>query len=118
MKRPLRSVMKVLLAVGTTVGAMNTFAASDLDRCNDPRVDRTACLREAAAAQDAKSRGKLNSTGGYDENALARCQSQPAGTARDACEKRVLGTGDTQVRGSVEGGGTIRRNEMQVPASK
>ncbi len=81
------------------------------------RVDRTACLREAAAAQDAKQRGKLNSPGGYDENALKRCNRQPEGAARDACVKRVTGAGTTHVTGSVKGGGKLRTTEMPVPAS-
>lgn len=89
-------------------------ALAQAGNCEDPRIDRTACYREAAAAQEAKRQGLLNSPGGYDENALKRCQRQPAGNARTACEKRVLGTGNTTVRGSVEGGGKIRRNEMPV----
>jgi hypothetical protein len=74
--------------------------------------------REDAAAAQAKSQGQLNTKGEeqYQQNALARCQRQPAGTAREACEKRVLGTGDTTARGSVEGGGKLRTNTMQVPA--
>jgi hypothetical protein len=72
-------------------------AATDsaLEKCSDPRVDRTACLREAAAAQEAQ--GQLTSAGGYDENALARCQRQPV-VAREACVKRVQGTGNTTIR--------------------
>lgn len=76
--------------------------------------------REAAAAAQAKSQGQLNTKGDeqYQKNALARCQRQPAGTAREACEKRVLGEGDTTVRGSVESGGKLRSNTMQVPAQE
>jgi len=76
--------------------------------------------REAAAAAQAKRQGKLPTKGDeqYQKNALARCERQPAGTAREACEKRVLGTGDTTTRGSVEGGGKVRTNTMQVPATE
>lgn len=73
---------------------------------------------EAAAAAQAKRQGQLSTKGEeqYQQNALARCQRQPAGTAREACEKRVLDSGDTTTRGSVEGGGKLRSNTMQVPA--
>ncbi|MDM0001859.1 hypothetical protein QTI24_24840 [Variovorax sp. J22P240] len=74
--------------------------------------------REAGAAAEAKRQGQLTTKGDeqYQKNALARCQRQPAGTAREACEKRVMGTGETTTRGSVEGGGKLRSNTMQVPA--
>lgn len=119
MKNPFRSTVGVLLAISAVVGSASALAAtsdSALERCSDPRVDRTACLREAAAAQEAKRQGQLKSTGGYQENALARCQRQPP-EARAACEKRVLGTGNTTIKGSVKGGGKIRRNESPVPPS-
>ena len=76
--------------------------------------------REAAAAAQAKAQGQLDTQGEaqYRQNALARCQRQPAGTARDACEKRVLGEGDTATRGSVESGGKLRSNTMQLPATE
>lgn len=93
--------------------AASAFAQATVT-CEDPRVDRTACYREAAAAQEAKRQGRLNSPGGYDENALRRCQHHPAGHARTACEKRVMGAGNTTVSGSVHGGGKMRRNEMPV----
>ena len=75
--------------------------------------------REAAAAAQAKNQGKLSTQGEeqYRQNALARCERQPAGTAREACIKRVTEEGDTSVRGSVQGGGQIRSNTMQVPAN-
>ena len=76
--------------------------------------------REAAAAAQAKRQGKLPTKGDeqYRKNALARCERQPAGTARDACVKRVTGAGDTTARGSVEGGGKLRTNTMEVPATE
>jgi len=120
MDKPFRSTVRAVLAVAALAGSVNaSIAATDsaLERCSDPRVDRTACLREAAAAQDAKQRGKLNSPGGYDENALKRCNRQPEGAARDACVKRVTGAGTTHVTGSVKGGGKLRTTEMPVPAS-
>ncbi|MBB3178620.1 hypothetical protein [Variovorax sp. Sphag1AA] len=73
--------------------------------------------REAAAAAQAKRQGKLPTQGDeqYQKNALKRCERQPEGTARDACVKRVTGAGDTTTRGSVQGGGQVRTNTMQVP---
>ncbi|WP_143044824.1 hypothetical protein [Variovorax sp. YR216] len=108
---------RALVAGGAVMVAASAFAQATVT-CEDPRVDRTACYREAAAAQEAKRQGRLNSPGGYDENALRRCQHQPAGHARTACEKRVTGAGNTKVHGSVQGGGKIRRNEMPVEPKK
>ncbi|MDM0002334.1 hypothetical protein QTI24_27285 [Variovorax sp. J22P240] len=118
MDKRFRSAVRTLLAAVSLAGLVSaSVAATDsaLEKCSDPRVDRTACLREAAAAQEAKRQGQLTSTGGYDENALARCQRQPV-EAREACVKRVQGTGNTTIRGSVLGGGKIRRTETPVPA--
>jgi hypothetical protein len=49
----------------------------------------------------------------YMQNALERCQRQPA-DARGACEDRVRGTGQTTIEGSVMGGGLLR--ETVTPA--
>lgn len=116
MKPFLRSTTSALLAAGALIGAGTALAQSNAPNCDDPRVDRTACYREAAAAQEAKRQGQLKSPGGYEQNALARCQRQPE-SARAACEKRVLGTGNTTISGSVQGGGKIRRTEVPVPAN-
>ncbi len=115
MKSILRSTLSALLAGGAMMGAATASAQAGAPNCEDPRVDRTACYREAAAAQEAKRQGRLNSPGGYEQNALARCQRQPA-SARAACEKRVRGSGTTTVSGSVQGGGKLRRTEVPVPA--
>lgn len=117
-----RPILTAVLALGAWACAGSALAAQPdttaaTTKCNDPRVDRTACFREAAAAQEAQRQGTLTSTGGYDQNALKRCQRQPE-SARAACEQRVLGTGNTEVRGSVQGGGKIRRTETPVPAPK
>lgn len=121
MKSHICFMVKTSLLIGAVVvSSAHSLAAttdSALEKCSDPRVDRTACLREAAAAQDAKQRGTLNSPGGYDENALKRCNRQPEGAARDACVKRVTGAGTTNVTGSVKGGGKLRTTEVPVPAT-
>jgi len=112
-KTILHIASRALVAGGTAMLAASAFAQATVT-CEDPRVDRTACYREAAAAQEAKRQGRLNSPGGYEENALKRCQSHPPGKARTACEKRVTGAGNTTVTGSVKGGGKMRRNEMPM----
>lgn len=119
LSRPILYAMLVAgtLAMSGGAPAQQTDATAATVKCNDPRVDRTACFREAAAAQEAKRQGTLNSPGGYEENALRRCLRQPE-SARAACEQRVRGTGNTQVRGSVAGGGKIRITETPVPAPK
>lgn len=78
--------------------------------------DRAACLRDAAAARDAARRGQLETTqGGYDRNALARCEALPV-EERDACARRVRGEGVTQ--GSVGEGGIIREyREYTLPSA-
>ena len=116
MEKRFRSTVRTLVAVVSRAGLVNaSVAATDsaLEKCSDPRVDRTA-FREAAAAQEAERRGKLTSVGGYDET-RSRCQRQPV-EAREACVKRVQGTDNTTIRGSVQGGGMIRRTETPVPA--
>ncbi|MGJ7507872.1 hypothetical protein [Variovorax sp. GT1P44] len=115
MKKTLGLCLNAMLIVSAVVGAANAWSADDAASCNDPRVDRAACMREAGAARQAKQQGNLTSTGGYEENALARCQRQPA-DARAACEERVRGTGNSEIRGSVPGGGKIRSTETPVPA--
>ena len=101
-----------LAACGALFAAGAAFAAAP--NCEAPNVDRTACYREAAAAQAMERQGLPKSTANYEQNALARCQRQPAGDARTACEQRVTGAGNTSVRGSVAGGGKIRTTEMPV----
>lgn len=109
-------LMAGALAAGSAL-AQQPDSTAATTKCNDPRVDRASCFREAAAAQEAKRQGTLNSPGGYEQNALKRCRRQPE-SARAACEQRVRGTGNTQVRGSVAGGGKIRTTETPVPAPK
>lgn len=107
-------LMSAAMLAGSALLSSGVWAQAS--NCEDPRVDRVACYREAAAAQEMKRQGLPESRGGYSENALRRCQRHPEGKARAACEKRVLGKGNTEVRGSVKGGGKLRRNEMPVPA--
>lgn len=78
--------------------------------------DRTACLREAAAAFDAARRAQLDAgTGGseHERNAARRCEMLPQAD-RAACQARIGGQG-TQ-RGSVAEGGIYREyREIVIP---
>lgn len=80
--------------------------------------DRSACLREAAAARDAARRCRLAdecTPAQYLENALKRCQRLPEADRAD-CEARVRGEGVQ--RGSVEAGGIYRElRSLQPPRS-
>jgi len=86
--------------------------------CDGVQQDRQACIREAGAAAQAAQRNNLTSASPdvYRQNALARCDKQPAAD-RMACEQRVLGTGNTTIDGSVMGGGAIRETVTPVPVS-
>ena len=77
------------------------------------------CLYEAQSVYNEARSGKLH---GDDPatlaaNALRRCQVQPAGPDRDACEKLVRGEGTTS--GSVDAGGVLKElvtvTEMPAP---
>ena len=84
--------------------------------CDGVQQDRAACLREAGAAQqEARRDGLTSAPGGYDQNALARCQLQPPADRAD-CEARIRGTGQTSTGGSVMGGGVIRETVTPIPA--
>lgn len=81
-----------------------------------PSVDRTACLREAAAARNEARRGVLNGAApSYEQNAQARCDALPA-EERDACIRRVRNEGVT--KGSVTEGGVYREyKELDLPSA-
>lgn len=81
-----------------------------------PGQDRTACLRDAAAARDEARRGVLNGIGqDYEQNAVARCAALPP-EERDSCVRRVRGEGTTD--GSVGGGGIYREyREYTLPGA-
>lgn len=85
------------------------------------RVDpdsRQACLREAGAARQESLRGTLGNGASADEaqwqqNALSRCTVHTDPVDRSACERMVLGKGESA--GSVEGGGVIRQITTTLP---
>lgn len=85
----------------------------ELQACMSGRTqqDRDACLQEARNAHAAKQRGKLETRGNLEANALARCEPL-SGEDKAACQARVMGYGSTS--GSVEGGGILREVETVV----
>jgi hypothetical protein len=129
MKQKLRSLCLSLAAASAFAGlpalslAQNAAPGSDARvrqeraKCDGKQQDRAACLREAGAAQQEARRDGLNTVGapGQEQNALARCQLQPAADRAD-CEARMKGTGQTSSEGSVMGGGVIRETVTPVPA--
>ena len=81
--------------------------------CGHIQQDRAACVREAGAARQAAAQGQLTAAPDYLQNALARCGRQPQ-MERSACEARVRGTGQTNIEGSVLGGGVIRETVTPI----
>jgi|UPI0004856D87 hypothetical protein len=118
MSHALRSCLAALLAAGSLAGASSAFAQTYSGSlvCDGVQQNREACLRERGAAQQEARRGGLTNpdTATLQANALARCNRQPP-EDRAACESRVMGTGQTNVTGSVLGGGVIRTTVVPVP---
>ncbi len=119
---PSRRTMPRLLAVlvlgaSAAIASAQGSVAADKARCDGVQQDKAACQREAGAARQEAQRGGLTSASGatYDQNALARCQSQPAADRAD-CEARVRGSGTSSTQGSVMGGGVIRETVTPIPA--
>ncbi|MFC7514657.1 hypothetical protein ACFQUU_06545 [Herbaspirillum sp. GCM10030257] len=68
--------------------------------------ERTACLREAAAARNEALNGQLSDAQEtYERNALARCNALPV-SDQEMCKRRTRGEG--VVSGSVSEGGVYR----------
>lgn len=118
LRRVLRALRRAAPA-GLLAGAATALAAPDRpeveeryrqERADCERLeagqDRTACLREAAAARAQALQGALDDGApDYRENSLARCRMLQGEDRRD-CLSRMSGAGS--VSGSVEGGGVLR----------
>ncbi|MDB5733129.1 MAG: hypothetical protein JWQ03_3024 [Variovorax sp.] len=125
MKSAFRSTFVALLAAGSLAGLAPVALAQShaakprqaQGQCDGVQQDRTACLREAAAAQQAaRSHGLVSAAPNvYEQNALARCQFQPPADRTD-CEARVRGSGNTSIEGNVMGGGLLRQTARPAPA--
>ena len=97
---------------GYAAGSASTYR-EELAVCGHIQQDRAACIREAGAARQAAAQGQLTGAPDYLQNALARCSLQPP-MERSACEARVRGTGQTEIEGSVLGGGVIRETVTPI----
>jgi len=89
----------------------------DLADCSSPQSsqDPATCRREAYSALAEALRGRLDDNAApYRENALRRCDVYQ-GSDRTECVQR-LGP-NSNVQGSVGGGGILRENITIVPAN-
>jgi hypothetical protein len=112
-----------LLAVGaataqvrpmdTSIDDTGTYR-SEVQACmsGNTQQDRATCMEEARNAAAEKRRGRLETYGANEANAVARCDVHQTGEDRAACRARVLGMGDVQ--GSVAGGGMLYEAETVV----
>ena len=89
----------------------------DVAACKSGRTGQAldACLREAGAARQERSRQNLReeSPEQLQQNMVARCNRLPE-TQRQNCVTQMTAPGN--VRGSVQGGGVLRETVIQVPA--
>ncbi|MDN4588826.1 hypothetical protein DBA29_10015 [Xenophilus aerolatus] len=112
-----RLLAAMVLGAAATLASAQGSVAAEKARCDGVQQDKAACQREAGAARQEAQRGGLTSASGatYDQNALARCQLQPAADRAD-CEARVRGSGTSSTQGTVMGGGVIRETVTPTPA--
>lgn len=114
--------VSALLAVGAATAQMATATGidstgsyqSELQAClsGHTQQSREDCLKEARNAAAEKRRGNLETYGGHEANAAARCNVFTNGEDKAACRARVMGMGSAE--GSVAGGGMIREVETVV----
>lgn len=102
------------VATGTTgIDASGNYQ-QEVQACMSGQTQqaRDTCLEEARNAQADKKRGVLDTYGGHEANAMARCNVFATGENKAACEARVMGMGN--IEGSVAGGGVLREVETVV----
>lgn len=137
--RSLKSTLSFAAAALLAVGAATAQVASDkafpgaeaidssgsfqqeVQACNsgNTQQDRATCLREARNAAAEKQRGRLETYGNFEANAMARCDVHQMTDDRAACRSRMMGMGE--IEGTVAGGGLIREVqtvEGQVAAAE
>lgn len=121
--------LTALAAVGAA--ALISFPAwadaeyqQDRSRCisDSSGQERSTCMKEAAAAQQERRRGGVDTYGSHNRNGLARCEQLPDADRAD-CVARMTGKSSTnrrtRISGSVAGGGLLRETTTTtvVPAS-
>ncbi|MGW9067733.1 hypothetical protein ACWGPO_26970 [Achromobacter animicus] len=126
---PLKRVSAILCVAGMTWApgaayAADTSATSQAQHQQDVATCKSGasgqpletCLREAAAARQERDRQNLSAESPEQlrQNELARCNRLPE-SQRATCVAKM--TSPTNVQGSVQGGGVLRKKEIQVPAT-
>jgi hypothetical protein len=110
-----RSILALAIAAGC-VGAHAQSTPSAQSRYQQERAacldgsshqDRATCLQEAGAALHESKRGGLTSSTQLESNALARCAALPE-AYREDCRARVANDSNTEVSGTVQGGGMLK----------
>lgn len=113
-----------LLAVGAATAQVATTGATGIDATGSyqsevqaclsgaTQQDRDTCMKEARNARAEKQRGRLETYGQLEANAMARCNAHGSGEDQAACRARIMGMGS--VDGTVADGGLIREVETVV----
>ncbi len=107
-------------AAPAPAGSPEAVYQSDRADCLAGRTqqDQKTCLYEAVSARDAARKGLLTTEAPQvlNDNAQQRCQAQPAGADRVACERMAQGEGT--VSGSVAAGGELHELTTIVPPKR
>lgn len=115
-----------LLAIGAATAQIATAASADMGIDNSgsyqsevqaclsghTQQSRADCLKEARNSHADKARGRLDTRGNLQANAMDRCHVFSTGEDKAACQARVMGMGE--VEGSVAAGGLLRESETVV----
>ncbi len=107
-------------AAPAPAGSPEAVYQSDRADCLAGRTqqDQKTCLYEAASARDAARKGLLTTEAPQvlRDNLQQRCQAQPEGPERVACDR--LAQGEGTVSGSVAAGGELRELTTVVPPKR
>lgn len=86
-----------------------------LDHCNTLTAEaKTNCTRDANAAFNQAKNQRMHTPSPTENNRLSRCDALPESKKAD-CIAQMTGQHDTQVYGSVEGGGVLRKTTIVIP---
>jgi hypothetical protein len=118
----LAAALSPVFADAATPSADSPEAVYQSDRADclagRTQQDQKTCLREAVSARDAARKGLLTTETpqALRDNQLKRCQAQPEGADRAACERMAQGEGS--VSGSVAAGGELHELTTVVPPKR
>ena len=98
-----------------TQSADNTYQ-QQLQHCQTLTGEsRATCERAAGAAlSEARKNGLTTANPTLEQNRLQRCSALPA-NLREDCEAQMRNEHETQIYGSVEGGGILRQTTITIP---